>query len=576
MAKRIILAFFIGATTLPNFFTAQNLYFIGKVGGGGTDQGNGIVSDKFNNSYTIGTFEGTVDFDPSANTSILTSNGGTDIFVLKLNFNGGFVWAKTFGGINNDEGTSIALDSTGNIYFTGSFKDSVDFDPGSGVYNLASVGFEDIYVCKLNPQGNLIWAKTIGSADTDASTAITLSDSGYVYLTGYFNDPADFDPNTGTTTLTPSGINDAFVCKLDTSGNFNWAKNIGGTFSTRAKSIQVDNVGAIYLVGQFDFTTDFDPSPASSYSITSWGQTDAFVVKLDASGNLIWAKKLGGLSGEAATALALSPTFNHVYIAGYFSGSADFDPSSSNFTLTSNGSRDIFICQLDSSGNFNWANQIGGTSVSYFDEPYGICANSTGAYFTGKIGGGGAIDFDPSNATYLLTPIGNYDIFVCKLNTNGSFGGAYNVGGTAPITKKGNAITLDSWGNILTTGAFAGTVDFDPGSSSNNLVASGPTDCFIHSVTQSALSINDIERQNQAFLLFPNPANGFIQLVIPQEYSADEVVVVNALGTTLLSYSINQNESTIQINITSISDNLSFVQLKNKGVTLATQKLVIY
>ncbi len=150
-------------------------------------------------------------------------------FQFALNAQGPeFAWVKQMGGAGGEVGNSITLDNNGNIYTTGSFFGTCDFDPGSGTYNLTSFGYYDIFVSKIDASGNFLWAKQMGGADRMRGYSIAVDNNGNVYTTGDFYGTCDFDPGSGTYNLTSFGLNYTFLSKLNTTGNFVWAKQIGG------------------------------------------------------------------------------------------------------------------------------------------------------------------------------------------------------------------------------------------------------------------------------------------------------------------------------------------------------------
>ncbi len=170
-----------------------------------------------------------------------------------------FQWAKQMGSTDWDKGTAIALDSNGNVYCTGDFRGTVDFDPGPGVFNLTAGGTQDIFISKFDASGNFIWAKQIGAAGWEESHALSLDEDGNIYAAGFFLGPTDFDPGAATFILNSSPGGDAFISKLDSAGNFVWAKQIGGTLAVTAYALSVDENGNVYTTGFFDGTADFDP-----------------------------------------------------------------------------------------------------------------------------------------------------------------------------------------------------------------------------------------------------------------------------------------------------------------------------
>ncbi len=445
-----------------------------RIGGTGNDQGHDAAVDTSGNVYTTGFFEGTTDFDPGAGTFNLTSMGGNDIFVQKLDASDNFVWAKAMGGTSNDGGHDTAVDPSGNVYTTGAFQGTVDFDPGAGTFNLTSAGSNDIFVSKLDASGNFAWAKAMGgtgSTGSDVGLAIAVDAPGNVYTTGYFNGTADFDPGAGVSNLTSAGNRDIFISKLDASGNFMWAKAMGGTSSDVGYDFAVDTSGNVYITGSFQGTVDFDPG-AGTATLTSAGDRDVFIQKLDASGNFTWAKQIGDTSSDAGLSITVDALGN-VYTTGFFEGATDFDPGAGTFNLTSAGNWDIFIQKLDASGNFLWAKRMGGT---LFDSGDSIAVDASGnAYTTGSFSG--TTDFDPGAGTFNLTSAGSADIFVSQLDASGEFMWAKQMGGTGYDT--GHSIAVDASGTAYTTGWFQATADFDPGAGTFNLTSAGIFDVFI-------------------------------------------------------------------------------------------------
>jgi len=193
---------------------AVNFEWAKAIGGKSNDQGHSLVVDQAGDIYSTGYFSGKVDFDPGKDTAYITSNGSFDIYILKVDNKGAFVWAKSIGGTGKDQGNSIALDTFGNIHLTGSFESSVDFDPGSGTSYLVSNGGSDIFICQLNKSGQFVWANNMGGDSDDNGNSIVISASGTIYTTGYFQDTAYFN---STDYLIASGGLDAYVSVYDPS-----------------------------------------------------------------------------------------------------------------------------------------------------------------------------------------------------------------------------------------------------------------------------------------------------------------------------------------------------------------------
>ena len=249
------------------------------MGGSIGDYGQSIVTDDSGNVYVAGYYCGTVDFDPDTSIFNITPKGSWDIFVQKLDGNGNFIWAKSIGGIDYDAGFSITNDATGNVYVTGIFENTVDFDPNAGTYYLTSNGLHDVFVLKLDRNGNFSWAKSMGGTAVDRGLSITTCDSGNVYLTGIYKTTVDFDPDTSTFNLTSNGDFDVFIQKLGESGELKWAKSIGGTATDFGYFITTGSLGRVYVTGAYQSKVDFSPG-ADTFNLTSNGNYDIFIQKL--------------------------------------------------------------------------------------------------------------------------------------------------------------------------------------------------------------------------------------------------------------------------------------------------------
>jgi hypothetical protein len=268
--------------------------------------------------YTTGYFGGpAADFNPGVGIFNLTSLGG-GTFISKLDAAGNFVWAKAMSGEPRREASSsITLDASGNVYTTGNFNRTNDFDPGAGTFNLTSAGYGDIFISKLDAAGNFVWAKAMEGTFNENSFAIALDDSGNVYTTGSFQRTVDFDPGAGTFNLTSSGgidIDDIFISKLDTAGNFVWAKSMGGAYNDQGNSIALDDSGNVYTTGSFrapaGAPVDFDPG-AGTFDLSGKG---AFVQRLGYC--LAPPTTPGAISGETIICSGSTNTYSITEVSG--------------------------------------------------------------------------------------------------------------------------------------------------------------------------------------------------------------------------------------------------------------------
>ena len=481
--KRLLLLITICISSV-SFAQQPNYEWAKSFGASITDEGFKTLVDDSGNVYTCGQFRYTVDFDPGP--GIFNLNSWSSAFLQKLDANGNFIWAVSFGSMNdstNNSSTSSAydmcFDNDGNIIVSGGFSGTGDFDPGPGVFNLTSGGNSDTFILKLDENGNFIWAKNIDASGGGLSGVKVDSDNDILIFSNFQN-ICDFDPGPGTYLLDAGNSYDCFVLKLNSNGEFQWVKTIGsnidGVISMTLELDQNENIciGGYFsgdINGNID-AVDFDPGPGvfnmtPSINTVTTGDRDGFVVKLDNSGNFLWAKQLKSNGADVIRNLAIDNN-NNIILTGYFQGQADFDPGIGtyylNSILTNNaGIGDVFVWKLSPLGDFIWAKKFGGTGI---DQGYSIYNDEQGSiYSTGFYQL--ITDFDPGPGVFNLTSAGDYDIFIQKLDSAGLFQWALSFGSIR--RDAGFSIQLDNYKNIYLTGYFSDTVDFDPGPNLNYL-----------------------------------------------------------------------------------------------------------
>jgi hypothetical protein len=561
MKKYYLVAFLFTLYSIGNYSIAQPFEWAKGIGGTLNDIGHAICIDGSGNVYTAGSFKGTVDFDPGSGTVNLSSAGDDDIFISKSDALGNLMWAKKIGGGGLDHLRTMILDGSGNIYLTGDFEGTVDFDPGTATYNMVSAGMDDMFISKLDSSGSFVWAKRLGSTDQDEGFSIAIDGSGNVFTTGHYWGTVDFDPGTGSYELTAAGGYDVFILKLDATGEFSWAKSMGGADWDFAFSLTLDGSGNIYTTGYFHLTADFDPGPGT-YNLTSAGNYDVFISRLDADGNFNWAARIGGTDVDYGFQVSTDAAGN-VYTAGDFKGTVDFDPGSGTVSLTSEGTYDMFICKLDPSGNFAWVKTIGGTLIEYVNS---MTLDAEGnIYTTGYFQG--TTDFDPGSGTNNLISAGAGDIFICRLDASGNFVWVKSIGG--PDNDIGVGLSLDSQEDIYLTGYFTETVDFDPGPGSYELTSAGEFDVFMLKLGNTGLTgIDESLIGTGQIAIYPNPGQGL--LYVSSESIITEIKIFNAIGQCV--YQLDLNKMDCELFLKEVG--VYFVQITS-GKDIITKRVVV-
>lgn len=324
-----------------------------------------VTVDVTGHIIVSGGFTGTVDLDPDGGVNTATSTFIGDAFVANFDASGSLMWAKhiksTFAGSARVD--ALATDANGNVFVAGAFGSKVDFDPGAALVELTSVGIsgnQDIYLLKLSSQGNFSWVKQMGGDDTDIPTDLVVDNAGSAYVTGYFNDTADFDASAGISNLVSRGMDDGFLVKFDNAGNQAWSKQLGGGgYDEGWRMVYDNNFNYVYLTGAFSDTVDFDPG-AGVNKLIAKGDQDVYLSKVDAGGNFLWTKQFGGPFIDASGGIGISPGGN-VYLSGYFLQEADYDPGVGVVTLTdAQNSMDGYILRMDiATGVKEVANDMG-------------------------------------------------------------------------------------------------------------------------------------------------------------------------------------------------------------------------
>lgn len=484
MNKYILVALFCYgyACTNLNAQTPPAAAWVNQIGGSRDDESHHVVIDGNGNAIIIGQFEGTVDFDPSAGTANLTAVGNKDIFVAKYTSAGAYSWAFKIGSVNYDAGEGITVDGGGNVYVTGRFQGTADFNPSGVTNNLTAAGLYDVFVAKYTSSGTYTWAFKIGGSATDQGNFITYDATGYIYVTGKMSNlNVDFDPSTNINYVSSTGNTDIFLAKYSatltpTSTSFyQWAFKIGSANEDVGFGVTTDGSGNAFITGSFQNTADFNPS-ATINNLTAVGDKDIFLAKYSSAGAYQWAVRFGSVNPDEGNSVIYSSSASAVYVTGYFAGTVDFDPSALTNNIIATANDDAFVGKYTAaSGALSWIFKIGSSGD---DSGEGINTDASGnVYVTGKING--SADFDPSASTYTVTSGGSDDIFVGAYTSAKALTYAFGVG--VNNDQVGYGITVDNVGDLYVTGMFdGGAMDFDPtGTAISKTSLAGSDDAFL-------------------------------------------------------------------------------------------------
>lgn len=366
-----------------------------------------MATDVQGNLFISGIAFDSADLNPGGQVLLTTSdyNG----FLCKLNAAGNLVWAKVFPCYTNGYISNFIMAyRQKSFYITGSFRDSIDLDPGTGSADFYASTYDDVFILKLDSAGDLEWAKKIGGNSYDQAYSIAADNNGDVYVGGTFEGTCDFHPGNQTVNLNSSGEVDGYVLKLNSNGNFQFVKKLGGVSNDYVTGVDVDNDGNIYTTGSFEDSADFQPG-AGTYMLTALDSYDAFICKLDTGGAMIWARQIAAIDFNESKGIELDNAGN-VYTIGSFYSHIDFDVSPALDTLSANPNGSAaYLHALDNNGNYLWAKPVFSDDNNV--EFVSLSVKGSSFYITGDFSN--TVDFDPGNGMQNLTGVDD-DVFILK------------------------------------------------------------------------------------------------------------------------------------------------------------------
>ena len=351
-----------------------------------------VAVDAQQNVYVAGSFSGVVDFDPGAGT--ITRDGGEGSnYLLKLNPAGNLIWVRQMIAGNSQ----IVVSPAGNVYVTGTFQGTYDFDNSAGVVELTSAT-PGSYVLKYSSGGTLTWARQFSSSGSistgHSGDTLEIDSNENLYVSGLFQGTADLDPGSGVFNSVSPGVNKSFLSRLNSAGDLTWA--IVQHETMLPKGIAVDVAGSVFVTGEFSGTVDANPG-AANWPLISSGVRDIYLTKRDSSGGFVWSRRFGGTGGEFVGGVDVDGQGNP-HLTGAFSGTVDFDPGPGLINKTSAGQYDPFVLKVTSVAGFGWVRTFAGASHAY---SAGVVVDASGGITTTGVFEG-LTDFDPGLATSSL------------------------------------------------------------------------------------------------------------------------------------------------------------------------------
>ncbi|MGC4031549.1 MAG: hypothetical protein QM754_07420 [Tepidisphaeraceae bacterium] len=460
------------AATLPEVF-----------GGGGFDNVERVIELRDGSKVVTGLFSGSVDFDQTGGTAVLTARGDTDIYVASYATDGSLNWVTQIGGdyhakemsqygkrdiqlnqarfaryvgrvsgqprLAGEYVNDIARDDAGNVYLVGSFRSTITAGSETLTANADyTSSYYDGLVLKISTTGQVSWAQQIGGGFDDDAMSVGVDRYGAAYVGGYFSREADIGGELPKNPLLKTdGRDGGYVIRLTTDGDLAWAysfdsNSVGQDERNAVNDIAVTRSGEVYFAGSFAADADFASGPNAEYVLKANDKTDSVVGKLNRKGRMVWAESTGSDDYDANTNIALDAS-GHVYTLGYFSEEMDVNPLADVTTIftpeVEDGDNhpefsDLLVSKFTSDGTPVWQAQLGS---AYIETAADLTVAADGAvYVTGSYFY--EMDLAPGKTKYVVESVRtndgsikdkntrfgrneSYDWFVSKLSPNGKF-----------------------------------------------------------------------------------------------------------------------------------------------------------
>ncbi|MDD2942449.1 MAG: hypothetical protein PHC51_05710 [bacterium] len=454
-----------------------------KLGGVNAEYPSSFTVDSSGNKLVLGLFSLTTDLDPGPGVDSYTSAGGDDIFIVKLDVAGNYLWGRRIGGTVLDTGTSIVTDSSNNVYIAGYFTGTLDFDPGVGVVNRTSAGNNDCFLLRLNSDGNYSWVVTFGGTGDDRLNVVSIDLADNLYLAGTFNNTIDMDPGAGVDNRTSQGSFDIFLSKFNSAGVYQWSRAVGGNSYDTASVIEADCQGALAIAGMYNSTVDFDPGSGVD-SHTAVAGSSPYISKYAYDGTYLSTIAFDGGGGDTIYGFACDPA-GGMYLAGGVRNTVDLDPGPGVASYTSKGQADAFILKLNSDGGYAWSYAYGDFNNNN-DLVFGLAVDDAGRVTAGGMFYG-QVGFSPIAGEDVYTSKSS-DGFIIQYDSDGNYLGVRIISGSNSQADSVSEIVVRG-ADVFAVGTFVSdNVDFDFSYGVDQISTTGSYDTFVIRLVQDVVA----------------------------------------------------------------------------------------
>lgn len=555
----------IGGTTLTSF-GAADVYFmkldqsgavvwVKQFGGVGQEGIGSIALSSTNEILISGSYNGTVDFNPSPIvTNESTSNGSSDAFVVKFDNDGNYLWHKSYGGTLADGISKAKFDADDNVIGSIVFQGAIDMNPGGTPQLFTSAGNSDGAVIKLTNAGNYSWSGQIESTGNIYTRDFTTDQDGNIYLVGLQFALADFDPSSAVNSLTPVSTGAMFVTKWNSAGAYQWAEFYDNNASISDRfSVKIDNNGDVVIGGTAAFGQDWDwgPNVMSSQMSSYSGARHLFIYKVAPNKDFIFIQPFGTPSfGSVQFGEIAIGSDNSIYFSGTGPADVDFDPSAGQSFLPTAApiTHLIFWAKLNSSGELEWADAIGVENTVSNPANFRVTISLDDAqnlYVSSQFNIEATFGV---NSNLEVRTANNTEGFIMKIGDNCLIDVSTTLGSTTITANStiGSYQWIDcSNGNAIISGATSQS--FTPTVTGNYAVVIENGSCIDTSICQlvTIATSSLTELDGSQIQLYPNPANEIVYLTGLE--AGHEMRILSLNGTMVSSTKDLSNETSLSV-----------------------------
>lgn len=580
------ISFLVLAIALFSIGYAQTFDWAQSIGSANDIISIAIANDDESNAYIVGTFQGVVDFDPDTTNQYLlhSKSFSKDVYIKKIDSLGNLLWVKSIEGNYDDDVSDIKIDKEGYIYISGIFQGIADFAPGTQVANhSAGITHPDMFLLKLDEDGEFVWVKTFGGLGYDKLESIAIDSENNIYSIGRFRQTVDFNPSSAVENRASLGSDDIFIQKMSKNGVFKWVKTIGGVGSDIGRTIAIDKNDDIVFGAQIESYLDINPNNGNTLMVNVEGNYDGLVEKLDKHGNFVWAKTIKSFRNLGYCLLRSIDIDkdDNIIGTGIFNDSIDFDPSSNTY-VPLNYRYNAFVFKFNLNGDFNWVRTFGNSTNATIPYDQGLKTITdtagniyTAGYFTRQV----EFASEPQNQTSYSYVNGgtNRSGFVQKLDADGNFKQIISI--ISAERDFINSLSIDNKSNMYIAGVFtqSATIKIDSTIVKTDMTGISPSGTVFNMFVMKLSNITNYVASNNNNNNNPNPSSpnsienlGFEQVNLYPNPTKDKFTIeVSEDLTSLHLFDLSgkkiksYNPQAKQFEVSSIAKGVYFLELKS-------------